>query len=477
LPVSIMPTQDEDVNAPRWMRRFILLTLSLLLIVAAGGSLYYYFVSNEETLEYAAAEADCLDPGWRWEELQANRRTIPKAENAAAYVRKAKSLLPMPWPAPRQHNGTKAFRLDDIPAPQFQLRLDQAASLKKELERVAPALAVARRLTDLNWGRYQVSLPEPAVPMAAPVLMGVVDAYSREARVVALLLRLEAVLQCHEGDLDRALETGRAVLNAGRSVGDEPGMAPQLTRMECEDVAVAVIERTLAQGQPAVRRLETMEGALEEESKDPLALYAMRGDRARLYEWNQALRALIKDSSPKSTAQFIKRALRGILNPEREDGIDRFERRDLRSISAVVEIAKLPVEQQLTRLKELPDFDSRLHEADWTWTNNQRSWESMYEAFMKSQARLRTAALALSVERFRRLKSRWPTSPAEIVEAGLIRRIPSSPYDGAPLSLRRLKDGVIVNWMGPRPDLGFKLWDVEHRRQPAQIPTYPGRDD
>jgi hypothetical protein len=61
--------------------------------------------------------------------------------------------------------------------------------------------------------------------------------------------------------------------------------------------------------------------------------------------------------------------------------------------------------------------------------------------------------------------------------------VPTDPFDGRPLRYRRLADGVVVYSVGddraddggtladdfPPPagtDLGVRLWDVPHRRQP-----------
>jgi hypothetical protein len=77
--------------------------------------------------------------------------------------------------------------------------------------------------------------------------------------------------------------------------------------------------------------------------------------------------------------------------------------------------------------------------------------------------------------------------------------VPLDPYDGQPLRCRRLKDGVVAYSVGPdgkddggnlRPeqaeegaeggglDVGFRLWDVAHRRQPPRPPPpKPPRED
>ena len=74
--------------------------------------------------------------------------------------------------------------------------------------------------------------------------------------------------------------------------------------------------------------------------------------------------------------------------------------------------------------------------------------------------------------------------------------VPLDPYVGGPLRFRRLEDGVVIYALGPdgqdnggrfrrrgelatNPgwDVGFRLWDVAQRRQPAPIVAKPDPDD
>jgi hypothetical protein len=79
-----------------------------------------------------------------------------------------------------------------------------------------------------------------------------------------------------------------------------------------------------------------------------------------------------------------------------------------------------------------------------------------------------------------------------LVQAGLLRVVPTDPYDGRPLRLKRLPDGLVIYSVGadrtdnggnlslnpfsPDVDLGFRLWDVPARRQPPLPPKPEGGD-
>jgi hypothetical protein len=110
------------------------------------------------------------------------------------------------------------------------------------------------------------------------------------------------------------------------------------------------------------------------------------------------------------------------------------------------------------------------------------------DRFCAHQARLRCLIAALAAERYRRAHGRWPESLDRLTPEWLA-DVPPDPFTGRPLRSARLADGLVIyslgydgkddggrlaaNW-GPNEDgdLGFRLWDVPHRRRPPQ--DHPG---
>ena len=101
-------------------------------------------------------------------------------------------------------------------------------------------------------------------------------------------------------------------------------------------------------------------------------------------------------------------------------------------------------------------------------------------------ALIRTAIVALATEQFRLEHRRWPESLDQLVPSYLS-AVPHDPFLPAPLKLRKFSDGLFIYSVGydghddggkinPQmrmrdgADLGFRLWDVDHRRQPAAGP-------
>jgi hypothetical protein len=110
--------------------------------------------------------------------------------------------------------------------------------------------------------------------------------------------------------------------------------------------------------------------------------------------------------------------------------------------------------------------------------------DKLFDADRRQRALLAAAAAALAAERFRRDAGRWPESLAEMVP-GYLNNVPTDPFDLRPLRYQRLSDGVLIHavgWDGSvdgvavhvpynnqhLSDVGVRLWDVAHRRQPPK---------
>jgi hypothetical protein len=165
---------------------------------------------------------------------------------------------------------------------------------------------------------------------------------------------------------------------------------------------------------------------------------------------------------------------------------------DLRHRNELVAAARLPMEQQLERFQALKEKrnrnDKRRHKLSLGLPPLPRDLSPYFKIVLRVQAGLATAEAGLASERFRLAKERWPESLAELVKAGLLDAVPTDLYDGQPLRFVRRKDGVTIYAVGvdmqdnggninrespedPGTDVGFRLWDPEHRRQPPRPPV------
>ncbi len=487
---STTPTRAK----PRWKRWIRIVSIVVLAIVGLPAGLHFYLRwSAGRNLQYALAEADRLDPGWRLEELEEKREIVPDEENGALKVLAVKELMPRDWPnRPRflPMRGRAALQSEPeitqgeeqilrLP-PEAQLPPEILRELQSDLKNMAVALPEARTLVQFPRGRYSIQYP---LNLMDTVLL------SKEALTVAKLLWADGIVAAQDQQIDQALASARCVLNAARSIGDEPMVVSQELRLAIERLAILTVERTLAQGQPSRQALEATQQLLEDEAAQPLLLHAYRAHRAGTYRHLAAVES--------GAMRYRMRFYRGPLAQDLPDSwckyldmviVRRAHSAYLRLLTALVEIAKLPAEEQPTRIRHLDDQARPLQIEFQAWF---QSNAQMAELFQKNQAWLRCAAAALAVERYRLAHGHWPDS---LAKSEFLREVPTDPYDSQPLHFRRLQDGVVIYSIGPDgvddggklernsyttagTDLGFQLWDVNCRRQPWRPPPKTDKDD
>src|SRR5207248_1408519 len=91
-------SEPPPVPIPRHRRRWRWRVVSVVSIFAliVGGLWFDDYLSRKAWTD-ACAEADRLDPGWRWDDLMAARPSEP-SDNAAIRVHQIRTALPQRWP-------------------------------------------------------------------------------------------------------------------------------------------------------------------------------------------------------------------------------------------------------------------------------------------------------------------------------------------------------------------------------------------
>jgi hypothetical protein len=480
---------------PRRRRRWPWLLFAPLLLVAAVVG-WYLYARNEadKELAEAVAETDRADPDWRLEQIEAKRKTYAPEDNAADTVLAAYRLLPPSWPsspppaAPAAEGNVAALddRADGLP-PEVQLDAVLVRDLRAELARdeIKGALAATEPLSRQTGGRYAVVRGPDPLSFDTPY---------QNARPVATLLRMQALLQSQDGRPDDALATARRVVVAGRSIGDEPAMIAQLVRVALHAVALRVIERALAQGEPSAEALARTERLLREDAEEPLLVYAYRGERDLQYRTIEFL----KSGEGGNGGSFPDNLRRRVNQVRLAQAMRKYEPAMLRTMNEAVEIARREPEDQLEGLQRL-DVAAKRTGAGVLASEYELAQLLMPQlskvgaAFRRDRAILRGAIIALALERFRLAENHWPEELKELVPAYLP-AVPRDPFDGRAMRYRKLPDGVIVYSVGPdgkdnggamnraKPtaegtDLGFRLWDAAARRRPAAEALPPPNED
>jgi hypothetical protein len=205
----------------------------VIVAVALGvGFLAWLRLDAFNDLQTAIAELDASDPGWQLADIEKSRHFVPEAENGALVVNAAHDLLPKRW-SDDYPDG------DDTTPPQIQFRLETLKGFRAIADRCAAALGESRKMRNYPTGRFAIfySLDYMSSPVTAQA----------NAREIANLLMVDTFLADQDDQGGRAIDSMLAIVNVGRCYDDEPRLIAQWMRIADLSVAIAAMERTLAQ--------------------------------------------------------------------------------------------------------------------------------------------------------------------------------------------------------------------------------------
>jgi hypothetical protein len=479
----------------RFRRKRAILAIFGLFVLFVVGLYFYQVRSADQRLQRAIEEASAADPNWRMIDLEAHRREVPDSENGMVQAMTALSLLPAPWPnwysrpanetpEAQQAREALASSFADLDSP-AQLSAAQTQALRGEWQRAAAAIHAARKMIDFPYGIQRLNWTRDYFSTLLP--------NTQKIRELANVLSYDIYLQVQDRDFAQAVRSARALLNTGRALGDEPTLISQLVRIAIDTLTYSRTERILAQGEPAPADLLALQRAIEQEAEEPLLYYGLRGERASFdgfLENVQTGEIPFKDLSNilMLTRSWGRGSSRGIEVQEKLEALAilltiRSQRAEaLDYMNQMVEVSRLPPEEQFPKLRdmesrnpqELPFIIRLLGSGSW----------KVGLASLRVRAQHRSTAVALAAERYRQVHGRWPASLGELLPAYLT-AVPLDPFTGQPLKLARHDQGIVIYSVGPDgvdnggvinainpaakgSDIGFRLWDVQFRRQAAK---------
>jgi hypothetical protein len=472
----------DPFPVPRIARR--LKWLGILLVPLLGVAILgYVLLAGRSKLDRIMADLDQNDPGWRWDELEARRPSIPDVDNSALCVDAVRKLLTDDWLQELDSEAPDRPIMQQIGDLErcIQLNEPQMRRLRTLLDKVKPALAQAQRLADLPCGEGSASLPE--FPPSTAV--------TGNQRKVASLLSVHVAALIQEQKTDAALASIRGMINTARSAGHSPSSIDVLVRIAVLRQALGALKRAMAQGQPSDAVLQSMQLLLGDEEGQAALLAGLRGERAFHHEsmqwmergeW-QRLDPTLANTGRGNPLQILSAGW-----------YQRCHAATLELDTQLVEIARLPVDaqwdqleamrQRIQALKSSTSGAGMLSAAEYVMAVLAIEAEfKVVEASLRNQAELRCAIAAVAAERYRLANGHWPEALDQLVPKFLA-AVAKDPFDGKPLRYHRLDDGMAVysvgadgidnggnddrkNYGKPGTDLVFRLWNVERRRQPA----------
>jgi hypothetical protein len=480
--------------------------LMLLTLITAFGAGFYLGRSVDRHLAEGTAAADLDDPSWRVDDLMAAREPVPIEENSAPLVTRAHAMLPQFWPdppiplegqpEPPDTLGEAFERLDSTPG---NVRLEDtwAETLRRELEKQAEPVRIARTVADFNRGRYEVVLGATLIDTPMRHLFN--------ARVVARLLAADVAIRVHDGDLNGAIDSCRTIFGVGQSIGDEPFLVSQLVRIKIGQIGLASAQRILAQGQPSDPALARLQALVLDELGQPFLLQGVRGERAMVTE---IIRRITDSEMPIASLSGAKPYKPGDTR-EQFGGwtklvMDHQLALELDWMNKMVAIARCPL------LEQPPLIDAWQTEVDRVkqsrFSDKTATLPLLFAPAVTASAshdfryrcQLGSFAILLAAERHRLKTGDWPNSIAAI-DPSLLPVAPVDPFTGQTFRMERRDGQLFIYSVGPNgkdehgavapgqlakegpDDYGTGAWDVALRRQmpapgienPARSPELP----
>jgi hypothetical protein len=266
-----------------------------------------------------------------------------------------------------------------------------------------------------------------------------------------------------------------------------------LVRSAYRHEAVRGLERVLGQGEvPDAALAELQQAFAAEVAHDPWRLN-LRAQRAMAFQTLEAVRTgLLKPSAlrrehrgsvmswgrkppPITTVEHLRDAISDRFTPD----VRPAQAWLLRHYTRLIETAAVPWPERRTATEAIeadragaPEL-ARLDFSDPV---------GFAKLFQLAQARGRCAVAAVAAERYRLRHGAWP--------AALAPECLPDPFDGQPLRYHRLADGIVIYSIGEDraddggrlsddssppagTDVGVRLWDMPHRRRPAEPEAPP----
>lgn len=475
-----MPAQRKRFYKRWWFR-----TLVALAFVMAGYEVWERWQDASE-LEKALTEADQRFPNnWRVADVLAQFPAPTPAEDdpmrvLATWEPKRVALL---YPKEVAEESNKLGRLGPSVCPASA----QFALFRKTLLKAKPYLDEMERFRTTRDVYHPLDWKENFFE----IRLG----HTQSLRLLAAFNVLRCRIALGERKEAEAVESFLAIHHSLSWLHREPLRISQLIRTTCFSIECELLETMLGQAEFSPDVLERMSRLIKAEALiDP----ARVGTMIEMGVMDRYLQALLEgrvDLTPPGGGARATSATSDWLFHRYYGKRNRANM--LREWMAV----RTRIENNLTPAEMADffrDFEARLEQRradkDWTYVIPIKLFSAMqkvYDAKIRFDALTRLAVAALAFERCRLDHQKWPERWEDLTPKYLS-SVPIDPWTNQPLKFKRQNKGMLLYTVGPDGtdnggkldrgnqlaegiDLGFELFDPEHRRQPA--PAKPADPD
>ena len=462
-------------------KRLIRLALAILaFVVIVGGYVvwdwYATRAAGERRLTKVLAELDAVEPGWRNQFAERNARLAPKERNAAYRIRDL-------W-----NQSPKELRdaVGKLP-PNLRKQIEKAEPNQLLPGPVAEALRKAISPHDAILAEIRSRLSDTA-GSGFPIDRAIGLAPTRDEWDVMMYLNLGHWLQSHarlcldDGRVEEAFADVRAMLGLCKVVGDQPTIIAQLQRIAMATMAIHALEAVLGLSEPP--GLEALQRELAAESQTDYAAMMFRGERLgtdeMLAELDLGITPEFQMMSNGPTPNRVLPHTRTVLSWQLARKVIPGQRADhLEQSTSLLRASRLAYREYVIQFKEMESRAKK--EQSWLLSLETVVLGRYVTNHFEAVARLRTAVVAAACERYRQQFGHWPQNLSEIPKS-ILPTVPVDPFDDKPIRLAKSDTGLVTYSVGQDlnddggsvkknatggVDIGFRLYDLNRRRQPS----------
>jgi hypothetical protein len=270
---------------------------------------------------------------------------------------------------------------------------------------------------------------------------GALFPHLNELRKSAQLLALEALLDAENGQPESAISSIRASCALARSVSREPMVIPQLVRMACQTLAASSLERVLNRSELTDEQLLSLSRTVSEAENLSALVSAWAGERC-------AAIAVFEAPAHEKLQIIGDLPAAPLLGLYEATGLaDADQSLYLEMMQDCIEASRLPPHQRQEAVEAAVEKIENLPKIRFLLGMFAPAFARITELDLRTIAHVRTAQVAIAVERHRLATGRLPDTLADLVPSYLD-TVPVDPFDGRDLRYKKLETGFVVYSVG-----------------------------
>lgn len=266
--------------------------------------------------------------------------------------------------------------------------------------------------------------------------------YLSDMRSAARLLAVEAILHADNDDPESAARSVISVFGVARSLTEEPMIISQLVRISHQALALSVIERAINRTEFTDDQLLELARAVAEAENRSTMVRAFAGERCQvlsgLREPASLDGALFGTDLPPAPILELYKAL-GLAD------MDALIYLDL--TNEYIEAASLPLHKRENAARAIEVKYQKISQIHVLLHILMPAISRVYTIELRGIAHLRSARVALAVQRYRLASGKLPDTLGDLVPAYL-QAVPTDPFDGKELRYKKLEAGFVVYSIG-----------------------------